>query len=50
MDTIDVIPGPETREQGDENVDDDDKKYLVKGLQNAAANWLMAATDWREVE
>ena len=33
-----MIPGPETREQGDENVDDDDKNYLVKGIQNAAAN------------
>ena len=33
-----MIPGPETQEQGDKNVDDDDKNYLVKGIQNAAAN------------
>ena len=32
-----VIPGPETREESDKNVDDDED-YLVKGLQNATAN------------
>ena len=33
-----VIPGPETREQGDKNVDDDEDYLVVKGLQNATAN------------
>ena len=33
-----MIPGPETQEQGDKNVDDDDVNLVMKVLQNATAN------------